>query len=152
MLHRAKHGLITAKLGWTNSWMHLPLPLLLRLSISLTNSLFIPSSLLGPRVCVKCHGTLTASPILSYFPLSSPLLSSLLLFPALFSSPLSSPQYFCCYISQDSYSHVSGIHVCVCMLVCVYLSLTLCVCVRALGCIVRVCDLELPWRICCQCL
>lgn len=70
MLHRAKHGLIKAKLGWTNSWMHLPLPLFLRLSISPTNSLFIPSSLFGPPIRLKCHSPLTSSS-----PPLSPLLS-----------------------------------------------------------------------------
>lgn len=71
MLHRAKHGLITAKLGWTNSWMQLPLPLFLCLPIYLTNSLFILSSLLGPPICLKCHGLL---PLFSSPLLSSPLL------------------------------------------------------------------------------
>lgn len=61
MLHRAKHGLITAKLGQTNSWIYLLLPPLPHHSISFTNFLFVPQHLFGPPICLKCHSPLTFS-------------------------------------------------------------------------------------------
>lgn len=72
MLHRAKHGLITAKLRWTNSWMQLPLPLFLRLSPTLYSSPRLSSILLYVMVHCMFHGPLPSPlpsplPLLPYF-------------------------------------------------------------------------------------
>lgn len=61
MLHRAKHGLITAKRGWTNSWIYLPVPLFLHLSVSLIHPL------VSPRPCRMSEVSRSAAPLRSPF-------------------------------------------------------------------------------------
>lgn len=61
MLHRAKHGLITAKRGWTNSWIYLPVPLCLHLSVSLIHPL------VSPRPCRMSEVSRSAAPLRSPF-------------------------------------------------------------------------------------
>lgn len=78
MLHRAKHGLITAKLGWTNSWMHLPPPLFLRLSISLFDSVHPLVSLRSSHMSeVSRSADCLSSPFLSCNLISFPFMSNM---------------------------------------------------------------------------